>query len=200
MVSDDSAPREPRCDRGLVVYGKPRQPADCRPPGARSGCERELSRDPDSRAERPRIAAGRPEGRRDRSRHALFGFIRTAVQSLRPFPHMLNIGYLNVPAGNSFYHAMRARLEKRFTDGAILQASYTWSKLTGMGAGRLHAGDGLGRGPQNPTDTQALERGLSAQDVPHRILAALRTACRSFSRRGPALRPRCLAVGPYLAA
>ncbi|MYC67803.1 MAG: carboxypeptidase regulatory-like domain-containing protein [Acidobacteriia bacterium] len=100
------------------------------------------------------------------------GFTRTAVQSLRPFPHMLNIGYLNVPAGNSFYHAMRARLEKRFTDGAILQASYTWSKLTGMGAGRILAGDGLGLGPQNPTDTQALERGLSAQDIPHRLLAA----------------------------
>ena len=100
------------------------------------------------------------------------GFRRTAAQSLRPFPHMLNIGYLNVPAGNSFYHAMRARLEKRFTDGAHFQASYTWSKLTGMGAGRLHPQDGLGQGPQNPTDTQALERGLSADDVPHRILAA----------------------------
>ena len=100
------------------------------------------------------------------------GFSRTAAQSLRPFPHMLNIGYLNVPAGNSFYHAMRAKLEKRFAEGAYFQASYTWSKLTGMGAGRIHPHDGLGQGPQNPTDTQALERGLSADDVPHRILAA----------------------------
>ena len=100
------------------------------------------------------------------------GFSRTAAQSLRPFPHMLNIGYLNVPAGNSFYHAMRARLEKRFADGAHFSASYTWSKLTGMGAGRVGPQDGLGHGPQNPTDTQAMERGLSAEDVPHNILAA----------------------------
>lgn len=100
------------------------------------------------------------------------GFTRSVAQSLRPFPHMLNIGYLNVPAGNSFYHAFRTRVEKRFSDGAHFQASYAWSKLTGMGAGRARPSDGLGFGPQNPTDTHSLERGLSVEDVPHRLLAA----------------------------
>ncbi len=100
------------------------------------------------------------------------GFARTVAQSLRPFPHMLNIGYLNVPAGNSFYHSLRTRVEKRFSAGAHLHASYAWSKLTGMGAGRTRVADGLGHGPQNPSDTHSLERGLSAEDVPHRVLAA----------------------------
>ncbi len=100
------------------------------------------------------------------------GFGRSVAQSLRPFPHMLNIGYMNVPAGNSFFHALRTKVEKRFSEGALFHASYAWSKLTGMGAGRIRPADGLGQGPQNPTDTHSLERGLSAEDVPHRVLAA----------------------------
>lgn len=100
------------------------------------------------------------------------GFSGSVAQSLRPFPHMFNIGYLNVPAGNSFYHALRTRLERRFSDGFQLHASYAWSKLTGMGAGRSEPWDGLGHGPQNPTDTHSLERGLSFDDVPHRVVAA----------------------------
>ena len=100
------------------------------------------------------------------------GFGGSVAQALRPFPHMLDIGYLNVPAGNSFFHSLRTAVEKRFSSGGHLHATYAWSKLTGMGAGIVRPADGLGHGPQNPTDTQALERGLSADDMPHRILAA----------------------------
>lgn len=100
------------------------------------------------------------------------GFSRSVAQSLRPFPHMLGIGYLTVPAGNSFYHAFRARLEKRFSEGTHFHVVYAWSKLTGMGAGGHRPSDGLGHGPQNPTDTHSLERGLSLEDVPHRLIAA----------------------------
>lgn len=100
------------------------------------------------------------------------GFHRTVAQSLRPFPQMFNIGYMNVPAGNSFYHALRTKLEKRFSDGAHFQATYAWSKLTGMGTESVLYGDGLGQGPQNPIDTHSLERGLSTNDVPHQVLAA----------------------------
>lgn len=111
------------------------------------------------------------------------GFARSVAQSLRPFPHMLNIGYLNVPAGNSFFHALRARLERRFSDGLQLRASYAWSKLTGMGAGRVSPWDGLGHGPQNPVDTQSLERGLSLDDIPHRVLAAFTQEVPFFRER-----------------
>ena len=111
------------------------------------------------------------------------GFGRTVAQSLRPFPHMLNIGYMNVPAGNSFFHALRTRVEKRFSDGAHLQATYLWSKLTGMGAGRMRSIDGLGHGPQNPADTHSLERGLSLDDMPHRVLASFTHAVPFFRGR-----------------
>ena len=100
------------------------------------------------------------------------GFGGSVAQALRPFPHMLDIGYLNVPAGNSFFHSLRTAIEKRFATGGHFHATYAWSKLTGMGAGIVRPTDGLGHGPQNPTDTQSLERGLSADDVPHRVFAA----------------------------
>ena len=111
------------------------------------------------------------------------GFDGSVAQSLRPFPHMLNIGYMHVPAGNSFFHELSAKVERRFSDGAHFEASYAWSKLTGMGAGRIQPLDGLGQGPQNPTDTHSLERGLSADDVPHRVLAAFAHAV-PFPRSG----------------
>ncbi len=111
------------------------------------------------------------------------GFSGSAAQSLRPFPQMLNIGYLNVPAGNSFYHGLRLRLETRFSGRFQMRGEYLWSKLTGMGAGRHQAWDGLGYGPQNPTDTHSLERGLSLDDVPHRAVAAF-THQLPFFRQG----------------
>ena len=120
------------------------------------------------------------------------GFDGSVAQSLRPFPHMLNIGYMNVPAGNSFFHALRTRVEKRFPGGALLHASYAWSKLTGMGAGRVRPLDGLGSGPQNPTDTQSLERGLSVNDVPHRVLAAFTHEVPLFRERRQGLAARML--------
>lgn len=108
------------------------------------------------------------------------GFVGSVAQALRPFPHVFNIGYLTVPAGNSFFHALRTKVEKRFADGAHFQASYAWSKLTGMGADSARYRDALGQGPQNPVDTHARERGLSALDAPHRVLASFTHALPIF--------------------
>lgn len=119
-------------------------------------------------------------------------FRGSVAQALRPFPHVLDIGYLNVPAGNSFYHALKTQVEKRFSDGAFFRASYAWSKLTGMGAGTIRPGDGLGFGPQDPTNTQSLERGLSADDVPHRVLAAFTHAVPVFRQRRAGLAAKVL--------
>ena len=120
------------------------------------------------------------------------GFGGSVAQALRPFPHMLGIGYLNVPAGNSFFHSLRTAIEKRFSSGGHLHATYAWSKLTGMGAGIVRPTDGLGHGPQNPTDTQALERGLSADDVPHRIFAAFTHEVPIYRKRRAGLAAKML--------
>lgn len=120
------------------------------------------------------------------------GFRHSVAQSLRPFPQVFNIGYLNVPVGNSFYHALRTKIEKRFSEGAHFRAIYAWSKLTGMGAGASRRRDGFGHGPQNPIDTQSLERGLSAEDVPHRLLAAFTHALPLFRERTQGLAAKVL--------
>ena len=120
------------------------------------------------------------------------GFDGSVAQSLRPFPHMLNIGYMHVPAGNSFFHEFSAKVERRFSDGAHFEARYAWSKLTGMGAGHILPLDGLGQGPQNPTDTHSLERGLSSDDVPHRVLAAFAHAVPFFRAKRTGLVSKAL--------
>ncbi|MBL8179648.1 MAG: TonB-dependent receptor [Bryobacterales bacterium] len=51
----------------------------------------------------------------------------TRAQLLRPLPHFGDLS-TGLPAGASWYHAFTARFERRFTQGMLLQANYTWSK------------------------------------------------------------------------
>jgi hypothetical protein len=70
--------------------------------------------------------------------------------------------------GNSIYHAMVAKVEKRFTRGFTLLSSYTWSRTIGDTCGFVAAGDTSGCGFQNLLNLR-LERALDNQDVPHRF-------------------------------
>ena len=60
--------------------------------------------------------------------------------------------------GTNTYHALLARLEKRFTDGLMVQTSYTWSRFREQVA------------PLNPWE--APEDRVGAVDRPHRITLA----------------------------
>lgn len=50
------------------------------------------------------------------------------VQLLRPFPHFQSIA-VNQPIGASWYHALQAQVEKRFSHALAFQVGYTWSKF-----------------------------------------------------------------------
>ena len=100
------------------------------------------------------------------------GFQGSVAQALRPFPQFQNIGFKNVPTGNSIYHSFQTKLEKRFADGFQFRTAYTWSKLINDGAESGQAGNSFGAGPQNPANTLAGERALSQDDVPHSFLSA----------------------------
>jgi hypothetical protein len=77
-------------------------------------------------------------------------------QLLRPFPQFDNI-QTRASDGTSRYNSAQFKLEKRFTNGYSLLASYTWSKFTER-VFKL-----------NPTDT-AYEERLSEFDVPQRFV------------------------------
>ncbi|HLM57666.1 MAG TPA: TonB-dependent receptor [Pyrinomonadaceae bacterium] len=86
------------------------------------------------------------------------GFNNTTIarqQLLRPFPAFGDILTTNND-GKSWYHAAQMRLEKRFSKGYTVQASYTWSKWL-QATEYLNAAD--------PTPTKM----ISDQDVPHRL-------------------------------
>jgi len=76
-------------------------------------------------------------------------------QLLRPFPQYTSISSQRSD-GSSIYHSGQLRVEKRFTQGYTLLASYTWSKL-------LEQNSLL-----NSTDTEP-EKRISTDDITHRL-------------------------------
>jgi len=76
-------------------------------------------------------------------------------QLLRPMPQFNGLT-TGLPAGSSWYHALTARFERRFSKGLMLQANYTWSKT-------LEAVSYLNDWDSRP------EHVVSDLDRPHRI-------------------------------
>ena len=74
--------------------------------------------------------------------------------------------------GNSIYHAMVAKVEKRFSKGLTILGSYTWSKTIGDTCGQSLDGDATGCGYQNLFNLRP-ERSLDNQDVPYRFVTSV---------------------------
>ena len=69
--------------------------------------------------------------------------------------------------GNSIYHAMQTRFERRFGGGTSLGVSYTWSKSI------ADSSDGIwndGQGTLRNWYCRNCERSLSSYDIPHRAV------------------------------
>lgn len=82
----------------------------------------------------------------------------TRRQLIRPYPHFGNIMVAR-PIGYSWYHSLQTRLEKRFSAGYTVQASYTWSK-------NMEATQFLNDADPRPTEV------ISALDRTHRFIAS----------------------------
>ncbi|HUS04668.1 MAG TPA: TonB-dependent receptor [Bryobacteraceae bacterium] len=82
----------------------------------------------------------------------------TRANLLRPWPQFTGVT-VEQPIGYTWYHALQARVEKRFSHDYTLQLSYTWAKA-------MQATEFL-----NPTDT-APYRSISDLDRTHRVVVS----------------------------
>jgi hypothetical protein len=97
------------------------------------------------------------------------GCAPSVAQALLPFPQYCSaLSGLNENAGNSTYHSLQAKIEKRFSSGTFLLASYTWSKLlTSSGHVDEVANTWSGiTGVISPFERQR-NKSLAQDDVPH---------------------------------
>jgi len=89
-------------------------------------------------------------------------------QLLRPFPQFGAINLRGVRAGNSIYHSMQLKVERRFSGGFSLLAAYTVSKLITDTPSRL-AINFASPEFQNSNNRRA-ERSLANIDIPQRLV------------------------------
>ncbi len=90
-------------------------------------------------------------------------------QLLRPYPHYTGFQAKNAGWGNSNYHALQTRFERRFSAGLSFLASYTFSKTIS------DAADGLwnlagGTAVVRNWYCRSCERAVSTYDQPHRLV------------------------------
>jgi hypothetical protein len=90
------------------------------------------------------------------------GFRGSVAQALRPYPQFLSIPNNANPNGNSTYHALQLKVDKRFSGGFALLGSYTWAKT--ISDGDIAAGGGPSG---QDTYNRRLEKAISTNDIPH---------------------------------
>lgn len=75
-------------------------------------------------------------------------------------------------SGDSIYHALDVKLDRRFTHGLLLRTSYTFSKLIDTGS-EVFTTTGASSFPEDLTfGHRGIDRGLSAFDRRHRVVVA----------------------------
>ncbi|MBI3473792.1 MAG: TonB-dependent receptor [Candidatus Solibacter usitatus] len=91
---------------------------------------------------------------------ALGGATVQRLVLLRPYPQYTGVGRINPGYGNSVYHSIQLRVEKRLSHGVAALVSFTGSKnITDLSS------------PQNPYNRR-LERAVGDFDVPQRLTIA----------------------------
>ncbi|MGH9338973.1 MAG: TonB-dependent receptor domain-containing protein [Acidobacteriota bacterium] len=74
-------------------------------------------------------------------------------------------------SGNSIYHSMQSKVEKRFSSGFTILGSYLWSRSIGDTCGFAGSGNAGGCGFQDSNNLRA-ERSLDNQHIAHRFVTS----------------------------
>jgi hypothetical protein len=94
------------------------------------------------------------------------------AQSRRPFPQFTDVTLVSQPYGNSNYHAMNIKLEKRYSKGLHFETNYTFAKGIDDVESRGELGGGAGNAGANAYNRRA-DRGLSGNSVKHRLISSV---------------------------
>ena len=101
---------------------------------------------------------------------SLGGATITRQQLLRAYPRFTTVSLFRNNIGNSTYHAFGAHLERRFSRGLTMTASYTFSKLIDDASSVFDASILTGPPANFPVAdsyNRRLEKDLSNGDIPH---------------------------------
>ncbi len=94
------------------------------------------------------------------------------AQALRPFPQFSDVRVIAPTIGNSNYHGLNLRIDKRFSRGLQFNANYTWSKSIDDVESRDEIGGNAGDNAfANQYDRRA-DRGLSGNHIAHRFIGS----------------------------
>jgi hypothetical protein len=101
---------------------------------------------------------------------SLGGATITAQQLLRPYPRFTTVALFRNNVGNSSYHALEVKVEKRLSSGITFTAAYTFSKLiddaSSVFSNTIFTGPIANSGVANAYNLRG-ERSLSNGDIPH---------------------------------
>ena len=92
------------------------------------------------------------------------------AQVLRPFPQFSNVSIIAADAGKSSYHGVNFAVEKRYSNGLLFKANYTYSKFIDNVASRNELAGFPGTSAFTNYYNQASDRGLSGNDIRHRFI------------------------------
>ncbi|MDA2931075.1 TonB-dependent receptor [Acidobacteria bacterium AH-259-O06] len=92
-------------------------------------------------------------------------------QKLRPFPQFNNVFLESPPWGNSSYHSVNFKLEKRYSQGLNFLMNYTWSKFLDDVESATELGGEQGNGYTH-ISLRHLDKAVSGNDVRHRFIGS----------------------------
>lgn len=90
-------------------------------------------------------------------------------QLLRPFPQYTGVNFAGQGIGNSTYHSLQVKAEKRFSSGASLLLAYTHAKLLSDADTITSWLEGGGVGGVQNWNNRRLEKSLASFDTPDRM-------------------------------
>jgi hypothetical protein len=90
----------------------------------------------------------------------------TQSQARRPYPQFGNVNWVSPDWGNSTYHSLNLKIDKRFSHGLNLLANFTWAKFIDDVASAFEAG--VGNRSQSYY-ARHLDKSLSGNDIRRRL-------------------------------